>query len=365
MTKREQYLKAYRNQPFERLTWAPNFDYWLHVNTRLGRVPAEYVGMARNGIVRAVGGTIWARVCTVGLSTPDLRTERIELGEGSWRTVTHTSKGELTALYVTLGGEDHSVFLREHPVKTADDLPALLECIRATRLSVDAAQSRRELEAAGDDGIVVDCNTSVPFIQFGKVDAGWEQGLYLWHDHREQVEEILHAYLELDVQIAALTCENSAADVFHSNDNMDQLMVSPELFTRYALPYYRRIADIVHRHGKVFSVHWCGRTDKLLPLLRGSGVDVVEAVVTRPMTDLTVEQALASLGGEVVMQGGVPAVLMCREGGSRQDLERCVCRIAREIRPRRSFVLGMGDNVPPNADFDRVRLIGDIVRDCD
>ncbi len=362
MSKREQYLLALRNRPFERLTWAPNFDYWLTVNSRRGALPAEFRDMSRNDIVRAVGGTIWSRVATVRPRRPDVPAETTRLGDDARRVTFHTSQGDLTERHVRQGGQDRSVVLHEHLVKTVDDLAALIEMIRATRFRVDPAPAERELAEVGDDGVVLEPCPCVPFIRFGKTDAGWERGLYLWHDHRDAVEEVLSAYTDVHVEQVRLTAEHSPAQIVHLGDNMDQLMVSPDLFRRYALPYYRDVAGIVHAAGKLLQVHWCGRTTVLLPLLPGSGVDVVEAVVTAPMSDLTPEAALESLAGQVVCQGCLPSVLMCPQGGSRDDLARYVRHIAEDLHPTRGFVLGMADNVPPDADFDRVRLVSQIVR---
>ena len=61
MTKRERYLKALRNEQVDELVWAPNFDYWMAQNTASGTLPAEFIGMSRNDIVRAIGGYIWNR----------------------------------------------------------------------------------------------------------------------------------------------------------------------------------------------------------------------------------------------------------------------------------------------------------------
>ena len=361
MSKREQYLKAYRNEPFERLTWAPNFDYWLDINTRRGTVPEPYRGMSRNDIVRAVGGAIWARTSTVSVSHPGIEFEKRDLSADSWRTIIHTPSGDLTTLHVRQGGFDRSTVLHEHAVKGVDDLPALAALLRSCRHEVHPERSREQLQAVGEDGILIDCGTCVPFIEFCKMDAGWEQGLYLWYDHRRQVDELLELYEQVYLEQVRLLAAHSAAGFIHLGDNMDQLMVSPDLFRRYALPYYAKVARIVHDAGKRLSVHWCGRTGKLLPLLPGSGVDIVEAVVTEPMSDLTVAQALESLRGEVVLQGCLPAVLMCPQGGSRADLERYVRHIVDELRPKSSFVLGMGDNVPPDADFERVPLVSELV----
>jgi hypothetical protein len=364
MTKREQYLSALRNQSFGRLTWAPNFDHWLGVNTRLGTVPSEYRGLDRNGIVRAVGGTIWARASSVSHSTPDIPIRREELGEGNFRIRIETNKGVLTSLHIVQGGMDRSLVMHEHPIKTAADLPALLELLRHRRFKVDTSSAVRQLKEVGDDGIVIDCGPCLPFIEFGKTDAGWETGLYMWYDHRAAVEEVLDAYQQVNLEHIRLLAENTPTAIVHLGDNMDQLMVSPDIFKRYGLPFYKKAGEICHKAGKLLQAHWCGRTTRLLPLLPGSGLNSVEAIVTEPMSDLTVEGALASLNGQVVMQGGVPAVLMCPQGGTRQDLERYIRHIVRDIHPTRGFALGMGDNVPPNADFDRVRMVSDLVAEA-
>jgi len=54
LTKRERYLSALKNESVDSLVWAPNFDYWLAVNTAENTIPEKYRDMSRNDIVRAV-----------------------------------------------------------------------------------------------------------------------------------------------------------------------------------------------------------------------------------------------------------------------------------------------------------------------
>ncbi|MBU2495268.1 MAG: hypothetical protein KJ935_02030 [Candidatus Omnitrophica bacterium] len=61
MTKRENYTRVLKGERGDRIPYVPNFDHWLAVNLANGTLPKEYDGMSRNDIVRAVGGTIWAR----------------------------------------------------------------------------------------------------------------------------------------------------------------------------------------------------------------------------------------------------------------------------------------------------------------
>ena len=77
---------------------------------------------------------------------------------------------------------------------------------------------------------------------------------------------------------------------------------------------------------------------------------------------MSITEALDMLKGEVVMQGGVPAVLVCEEGGTSADFERYVRDEILPLKGRKGFILGMSDNVPPNADFSRVEAIAGLIK---
>ena len=79
------------------------------------------------------------------------------------------------------------------------------------------------------------------------------------------------------------------------------------------------------------------------------------------MADITMAEALDKLDGKVVLQGGIPAVLVCNEGGTTENFRRYMEETILPLKDRRSFILGMGDNVPPNADFTRVEMVAELI----
>ena len=83
--------------------------------------------------------------------------------------------------------------------------------------------------------------------------------------------------------------------------------------------------------------------------------------MTRPMADIDLSEALDFLRGEVVLQGGIPSVIVCEEGGTRTDFERYIEQTILPLKGRPGFVLGMSDNVPPNADFARVEAVAELI----
>lgn len=360
MTKREHYLRALRNEPVDRLVWAPNFDYWLHVNRAEGTMPAKFRDASRNDIVRAIGGTIWNRAG--GLRTQVDSTVKAVWREEQGRTVheVQTPVGSVRAVYSLAEGPHRTKALTEHLVKDLESLNIVKYIVEATHYEADYAPTRQALAETGEDGIVLNSCFCVPFIQFAKTDAGYMNGFLLWNDFREEVDSLIRLYHDKFVEGYRILADGPA-DVIATGDNMDGFTISPPIFQEYAVPFYREVKAICAARGKIFEGHWCGRTQSLLPLTPGCGLDVVEAIVTQPMADVSLPDALGLLRGEVVLQGGIPSVLVCREGASAQAFDAYMREVVRPLRGRKGFVVGMSDNVPPNADFPRVEAVARLI----
>jgi uroporphyrinogen-III decarboxylase len=245
-------------------------------------------------------------------------------------------------------------------VKRVEDLKPLLYMIEATRYEADFGPAFRALEEVGDDGICLTGLPCNPYIQFAKVDVGYGGAFYMMADHPAEVDRVIEAYHRKYLEAARVVAQ-APVEIAASGDNMDCLTCPPRAFLKYGVPYYRDVAEILHPAGKIWEGHWCGRVEGLLPHVPDCGLDVIEAIVPKPMTTLDMADALDACEGKVVIQGGVPAVLMCEEGGSRDDLVRTIGDLLERVGHRPGFVLGMGDNVPANADFHRVKMISEMV----
>lgn len=361
MTKRQRFLKAMRNEPVDGLVWAPNFDYWLNVNRAEGTLPEQYVGMSRNDIVRAIGGTIWHR--SRGMKSVldgTVRHESRDVGDDVVQEY-HTPVGSIRQVYGNTEGRHRSKALVEHYVKDLDSLRVLKYVVEATHYEADYEPVRQALQDTGDDGVVVNQSHCVPFLQFAKTDAGYMNGILMWHDYREEVDGLINLYFEKYLQAYAVLADGPA-DVLAICDNMDGVMVSPSIFREYAAPFYREVKKIASPKGKILEAHWCGRTETLLGLVPGTGIDVLEAIVTRPMSAITMEEALNLVRGEVAIQGGVPSVAVCAEGFTDGQFEQYLAENVLPLKGRRGFILGMGDNVPPNAVFRRVEQVARLIQ---
>ena len=363
MTKRERYIKALNNEKVDELVWAPNFDYWRGYNTRAGTLPEKYKGMSRNDIVRSIGAYIWSR--TSGVKTELDKTVKLTVNRfdnGDEIMAYETPVGEVSAKWIKTEDDFSSKFLKEHFVKNIDDVKVMKYISEATNYLPNYTDAQKSLEQVGDDGVSILILPCVPALQFLKNEAGYESGFYMWFDNKNLVNEYIDVLFAKQMELAQVQVK-SPGDVVATDDNMDAATLPPELFKEYAIPYYRELSKLAHDNNKLLEAHWCGRTSILLGLLPGSGVDVVEAVSTIPMDEtMTIHQALEKLDGKVVMQGGIPAVMVCHEGCSIDDFKRYVNDIICPLKGKKSFILGMSDNVPPNADFERIEMIASLIK---
>lgn len=360
MTKREKYLKALRNEKVDTFIWAPNFDYWLKVNTNEGTLPEKYQGMSRNDIVRAIGGYIWNRQTGIkSYYDRSVKTRNINV-DGGTITEIETPVGSVRCMSKKTEGEFRTRHLSEHFIKSVEDIRTMKYIADATNYEPNYEPTIKALKETGDDGIVLNGCFPVPFIQFAKTDAGYVNAFYLWIDHRKEVDSLIEVYFKKFIEAIKILADGYA-DVVATGDNMDGVMITPTIFKEYAIPYYREGKKILSEKGKIFEGHWCGRTENLLHLAKDCGLDVLEAIVTKPMANIALKEALDILEHKVVLQGGIPSVIVCKEGGTKEDFIRYINEIILTLKGRRSFILGMSDNVPPNAEFERVEMVSKLI----
>ena len=361
MTDRERLLCAYRGLPADRgLCWAPNMDYWYRVNSKAGTLPESFRGMECNQIIRHVGGILWRR--TGSLREVTDKSVRAVTSEVNGKKVirTDTPAGSMETAFSPSESRFSSMIRTEYNIRDPETLKVMRYVAEATHYEAMPDRVAEEKARIGEDGVVLTMAFSVPLIQFLKIDAGIMNGYYLLNDYPNEVNRLLDIYLRNYLSAYELMARTDL-DMISTGDNMDSSIMTPGLFREYAVPFYREAAQRIHAHGKLFAGHWCGRTEGLLALAKDCGLDIVEAVVTRPMAEITLPEALDRLEGKVTLQGGIPAVLVCLEGGSADDFKRYMEETVLPLKGRKGFVLGMSDNVPPNADFARVEAVADMI----
>jgi hypothetical protein len=127
------------------------------------------------------------------------------------------------------------------------------------------------------------------------------------------------------------------------------------------LPYFQPFAQRLHERGKVLACHADADTSLLLDLIVEAGFDMAECFVTAPMVPVTLEQARAAFGSDVIIWGGIPSVMLC-DPVSDQAFEEYMRDLFRTIAPGDAFILGVADNVMAEAKLERIERVSEMVQ---
>jgi hypothetical protein len=146
----------------------------------------------------------------------------------------------------------------------------------------------------------------------------------------------------------------------HFPDNLSSDNLTSFFDTHMAARYRQRL-DFLHSAGVPCAVHLDGRVRGLLPRLAAVGFDVVEALTPKPLGDVAVTDMRALAANDrVVLWGGVPGP-MFSPPFTWDDMQRHVETLLSSWADS-PFILGVGDQVPPDGDISFVRKIADLIR---
>ncbi|HOJ38971.1 MAG TPA: hypothetical protein PK644_00705, partial [bacterium] len=154
----------------------------------------------------------------------------------------------------------------------------------------------------------------------------------------------------------------SPALLFCLPENLSGQITGRFLMEKYELAYWEKRVSQLHRTGKYVILHNDGTLRASLPLLLTTSLDGIEAVTPEPAGDMTLEEIEQMVSGKKVIWGGLPGVFF----SPRYSEEFFVAYVKQVLKtfPRGwPFVLGVADQVPPDAEWSRIRLVRDLVEE--
>jgi hypothetical protein len=182
------------------------------------------------------------------------------------------------------------------------------------------------------------------------------------YDHPTEMRELCEGMEPYFDQIFRVLAD-SPAEVIFFGANFDDMITYPPFFRDHIMPHLQKLADMLHPKGKLLLCHCDGENKGLLDLIPESGMDIAEAVCPQPMTKVTISEVKKALKGKVTIFGGVPSVALLEESMSDEEFEQFMKNLFREIAPGDRFILGVSDTTPPDAKFERLLRITEMVQE--
>jgi uroporphyrinogen-III decarboxylase len=205
--------------------------------------------------------------------------------------------------------------------------------LESREYSFDAVAFRQWVRDVGDGGIVMVHLTQSPLKTFHWL-AGAENASLFLIDHPNEMKELSAIHERKALALLESVVDNPEAEVFISLDNMDSAFYPPYFFRDYCRRFYEEAARVIHRLGKIFVVHACGRDRALMRLVGKSRIDCLEGLTPPPMGDVPLDQARAMTGYENFTVNG---------GMDTPHLETCENAEAQIHEYTRALFASMGD----------------------
>jgi hypothetical protein len=392
MTHKERMLKAARGERADRLPWAPRIDLWHNSNSMRGTLPSRFRPEATlDEVADFIGGAYhkivpeFLKVRTPednidrGLGVyrlygmayrPELKgVEREVRKEGDTTTVTyHTPVG--SASCKILYTEDMKragasiTWMSEPLIKNPEDYRVAGYIFKNIKIHPDYENFRQYQARVGDKGYAAAYAnlSSSPMHHIMKEFLEPTKFYLELYDHPKELRQLaedMEPYYDQIYRVLA----DSPAEVIFSGGNYDEMITYPPFFREHILPHLQKLASILHPKGKLLQTHCDGENKGLLDLLAESGMDVAEAVCPQPMTKVTITEVKKAFKGKITIFGGVPSVVLLEQSMSDREFETFMRKLFGEIAPGDRFILGVSDTTPPDAKFERLLRITEMVEE--
>lgn len=366
MTDRERMLAVLQGDPIDRIPWIPRLLLWYNARKKRGTLPARYRDMSLREVERDMGiGTPArdGRVFSSRMSGVDVRTHDIDAM--TRRTEYTTPVGVVSTVF--RGSEDLRAngiadLQTEFMLKTVDDYPVVEYILEHTEYRPTYEEYAAYEEEVGDDGYpLVSCG-DCPFHQWMRALVGYNDAYYHLADHANEVERLLHVMEDIDrSEVWPIVLDSPARLILHGV-HLSSQMTPPPIFDAHITPYYQDFSACLHAMDKYLAMHADNDTTQILPHIERAGFDMVECFVTAPMVSTTLEMAREAWGTRVAIWGAIPSVIL-EDPYTDDEFEEYVRGVFRDAAPGDALVLGVADNVMPDAKIERIRRVTEMVEE--
>jgi hypothetical protein len=371
LSPRERILKIYAGERVERVVLQPRIRFWYSGNSvqvplvkrdkswiqHDPTIPSNLFGMDLLEVHDALGLSIRYCAESLGLGLfavsmkngTKVRTRGYVEDGGTQVTVFDTPVGSLTEKHK--GG-----YPVEHPVKHVEDLEVMKYIISEQEFGFNIHGFNLAEEVLEGRGIAQAYYKRSPFMSCVLNYLGFETMVLFLKRYKQKTEEFMRFIGEWEDKMYDVLVD-CPVKILNFGENIDANLSPPRYYRDYCIPYYNRRIKQLHDAGKYCHIHMDGSLKDLLPLIKETHFDGIEAATPEPQGDVTVEEIKEGLGDKVLLDG-IPATLFMKEFPESR-LEDTTRRLIELFGSR--LILGVSDELPPNGQIGRFKTVSKVV----
>ena len=384
MTHRERMLNTIRGEPTDQIPWSPRMDLWYIAHRARGTLPEKFAGLNLVEVAEvldvachAVGADFSLKggrdvsLRALGIDNHQDYPYRVELhdlpiessddGE-ELRTRIQTPAGEVfTHLHrsARMARDGISLpFVKSYAIESVDDFEAVGHVFEHLEVIPTPEAYRAFKQRVGDRGVAVarGLMAASPVHLVLHELVAMDQFFYLYADAREEMHHLAERMTPF-FDAALDACVACDAEVVFWGANYDQDLTWPPFFETEITPWLKKVRDRLHATGKFLLTHTDGENEDLLPLYRDCGFDVAESVCPKPMTKCTLAEVREGVGPTTTVMGGIPSVALLDDAMADSVFDAYLDEVFGALGAGDHLILGVADNVPPDANMGRLEEI--------
>ncbi len=237
--------------------------------------------------------------------------------------------------------------ITEYLIKSVEDLRVfryLLEHCRVTPVPIINVRAPASIIAG----------PKTPMQAFVVELAGITNTAYLMADAPREMEEVMNLIAKIEEKIYEIIANSEISNV-GTTENISSEN-SGGYFDCYIGPQLAQWANLVHAHGKKFSIHMDGTLKPILSRLQNLGIDLVNGVTAAPVGDVEVEHLRKMAGDQLIIQDILPNSIFTPVF-SDSEFEEYVRKAILCFKDDNKIILGIGDMLPLNGSIKRVEKV--------
>jgi hypothetical protein len=352
---KELNIAIFERKDSGRVLWQPRLEYWYETNKRRGSLPPDMGDFSLIDFYDYCRASI--RYFTKPLKQRYKKTEVIErwLNDYFKERIFKTPIGELREVH-----HYDEIKLTSYPsefrIKTLKDFELQDFLLLDEEWYWDDKEIKTAVSLIGSRGAPQFYFRRSPLQSLFIELLGFEKTIFMMHDHPTIIESYFEAASAADGPMYKILCD-CPVSIMNFGENIDAHMVSPPIWDNFLLPYYQIRNRQLKEAGKYTHIHIDGAMKPLIGRIRTSPFDGIEACTPLPQGDVTLEEIKQAVGDRVLLDG-IPAIYFLPEYPV-EAVKETAMQLINMFHPR--LVLGVSDELPPDADIERVRLVGELV----
>ncbi len=215
----------------------------------------------------------------------------------------------------------------------------------------------------GEDGLCAAwfAGSASPMHHIQKYFLDATEFFFHYRDYQKEMRALAEAMTPLYEKALKVIAESPARAV-NWGGNFDEMITYPPYFEKELLPWIQKASATMGAGGKFVFCHCDGENQGLLDLIRDSGMHVAESVCPYPMTKVKIEEYYRRWNDRLTIFGGVPSNILLPSSATDEEFQAFLDDLFKAIAPGKRFILGVADTTPRDADFSRLKRIGEMVQ---